>query len=71
MSTVVIDLLKHELEQQKGKLDALKDHHQHVIEDGRRSQQIVDQQARHVGDLSAAIGVLERDARRSEIPVES
>lgn len=61
--SAAIDILQREIEDQKGKLAAIREQNQADIERGRRAQAEVDAQTRHVNDLQAAINTLKQPAR--------
>lgn len=60
-----LNVLKHEIEQQEVKLEALRKEHKGDIERGIRAKRIVDNQSCHVDELRRALKVL-TDAVRSQ-----
>ena len=58
--SVAVDILKRELEDQKGKLVDIRAERKDTIEAGKRAQSEVDAQIRHVNELQNAINQLER-----------
>lgn len=65
--SAAINVLRTELEDQRGKLKSLQEEHKPAIDEGRRAERIVGAQARHVQELVDGIAAIEQSQKGREV----